>query len=293
MHSKSSNLTLEETRLSLNPSTKSRYMLLTAFASAKRELDYLSKNQPRFSMTPSKPHSQQIFAVNKMKHNDRLLKFKAEERKKEIKAFQQYKQQIRITQEGNRNDYRSLSSSMISSKFSQAKYYKQRIEKLEEEFSHSVQEKINEKMERSSVNYSSNLQKKKEVTSMLRSRAHSVNRAYESPEDREKDAILKIIAKREDTEKRKNRFLNELHERLRRSHDKKEKKMASAKENIVKKEKLLMKRSMDIEKRLKTYQSLIINQKQDISNKIKLKLGKERMKEDTAMKIHEKKKLLE
>ena len=293
MNSKSSNIALQEKKYSISPSTKSKNMLLAAFESAKRELDYLSKNESRFSITPLKSHSQGNPEQTKMKKNDRLLKLKAEERKQERKAYQIYKQQIQLAYEDHRNDHKSSSSHMASNKISNAKHYKQQMEKLEEEYSQSIQEKIRDKMERYSANYSSHIQKKKEVLYMMRTRAQSVNRAYESPREREKDAILKIIAKRLDSEKRKHIYLDELHEKLRRNHEKKEKKLASAKEFVVKKERLLLKRSLDIEKRLKSCQNLIINQKQDISNKIKMKLEKERLKEDIVMKKHEKQKMTE
>lgn len=287
MNSKSVKNTEKDERPFLTPSLKSKYLLLTAFESAKREIDFLTKNKPGSRNSP-KPKSQNNLELRKIQRNERLQKLKEEANRKERKAFQLYKLQTSKTNPDEiRYDRKNYSVNSISDKQSNAKLYKLQIEEQENEYYQGIREKLDDRMKKSSMNYSYLLQKKKELGCINRERAHSVNRVYECLENKERNGILKIIAKRQNSEQRKQNFLEQLNVKLKREHDKKEKKITSAQEYVKKQEKIILKRSVELEKRLNHYNSIAFNQKRELSNRIKAKVEKDKLKEDLTMRNYE------
>ena len=214
MNSKSWELSDKKLKQPLSPSVQSKFLLLTAYESAKKEIDTISKEILKKSSTPTKPSSQGNLEI-RQKKNIHLLKIRAEEKSKEKKALKIYREQIsRSVYDENKTDRKAVSASNLAQRLYNAKTFQLKMEKQEDEYSKEILERVNNKLEKSVINYNILLEKKKNLKYKQRDRAHSVNKAYEYIENREKCALMKIIQKRQESEKRKNRFMDELHEKL-------------------------------------------------------------------------------
>jgi hypothetical protein len=290
MHNKSKQ-DLEMKPRELGTTSITSKMLLSAFERAKREIDGLSFIKNKRKNQVNKPKSQEN--LDDIKHNNHLEKIKAEQRKNEKKAFELYKLQVSKSMiDENKSEKKFHSNSQLAERLSYAKQFKMQQEILEDMYSKETLDLINDKLEKSFVNYNKFIQNKKNTGYKPKKRALSVNKVYEQ-EIKEKETLMKILFKRQASQIRKNKFMQELEEKFRKNREKKEKKIQEAQKFKKKQEKQLIKKCFDVENKIKQYQDVIHRHQSDLNEKLKIKFKYNKLKELDALKNYEKNKMIE
>ena len=266
---------------------KSKFILLSAFEIAKREIDSFTKTNS-LALT-SKLKSQEHLLQTPSKKNY-LQKIKAKERNQEKKAFEQYKLQTSKSIYDDKLERKSKSVGKLEERLSNARLYKINLEKQEDQYSKQILASINKRLERSCKNYDRILKNKQKFNYFHKNRAQSVSKVYDDRENKEKDSIIKILNKRQESEIRKQKVIQELQNKLKQEHDKKEIKLAQAQEYQKKQEKIYHKKSLELENKAKKYENFIIQQQDFKEKKIKQKIENKKLKQIFALEKCEKNK---